>query len=383
MRTFTFPVGYYKLHPTKIIDYQLNRWHALGYVPLETMRRLGNEIHGLADWKNVMLRASENAWQNGKEIEGLFLLRAAEFFTEPSDPDKIPLYDRFISAFHEQVFANDCITRHRIPYEGKHLPALRVAAYQQPAQGTLVMHGGFDSFIEEFYSLACFHAARGYDVILFEGPGQGGALRHEGMPLIHAWEKPARAVLDAFGVDDVTWLGISMGGWLCFRAAAFEPRIARVVASSIAFDYMQIPPKAIASFARWLFKHPAIMERMTEFKIKRMPQEKWGIDNLRFISKTQTALEAGLFITQFNEENQQPQRVLQDVLILTGAEDHFVPLKMHKLQVAALQNARSVTSRIFTEDEHAANHCQVGNMGLAMEVMSEWMASSAQHTGSK
>jgi pimeloyl-ACP methyl ester carboxylesterase len=48
-------------------------------------------------------------------------------------------------------------------------------------------------------------------------------------------------VLDYFHLDDVTLLGISMGGWLCFRAAAYEPRIRRVIALSIAFDYMQIP----------------------------------------------------------------------------------------------------------------------------------------------
>jgi hypothetical protein len=66
--------------------------------------------------------------------------------------------------------------------------------------------------------------------------------------------------------------------------------------------------------------------------------------------------------------------VTQDVLILTGAEDHFIPLKLHHLQVAALTQARSVTARIFTEAEQGQNHCQVGNIGLALSVMAEWMA---------
>ena len=79
----------------------------------------------------------------------------------------------------------------------------------------------------------------GYEVIAFEGPGQGEALRKNGLILDYAWEKPAKALIDYFDLEDVTWLGISMGGWFCFRAAAFEPRIGRVIASSIAFDYMQ------------------------------------------------------------------------------------------------------------------------------------------------
>ena len=62
------------------------------------------------------------------------------------------------------------------------------------------------------------------------------------------------------------------------------------------------------------------------------------------------------------------------MLILTGAEDHFIPLKMHHLQMAALTQARSLTARIFTRADHAENHCQVGNIGLALEVMRHWIA---------
>ena len=51
----------------------------------------------------------------------------------------------------------------------------------------------------------------------------------------YEWGKPVKAVLDYFDLDNVTWLGISMGGWFCFRAAAFEPRINRVIASSVSF----------------------------------------------------------------------------------------------------------------------------------------------------
>lgn len=62
------------------------------------------------------------------------------------------------------------------------------------------------------------------------------------------------------------------------------------------------------------------------------------------------------------------------MLILTGAEDHLIPLKMHHKQVAALKNAKSVTERIFTSEEEGQNHCQIGNIGLALKVMSKWMA---------
>jgi len=55
--------------------------------------------------------------------------------------------------------------------------------------------------------------------------------------------------------------------------------------------------------------------------------------------------------------------------------DNFIPLKMLKMQEEVLTGARSVTIRIFTEKEHAHNHCQIGNIGLSLEVMDEWMES--------
>jgi len=75
-----------------------------------------------------------------------------------------------------------------------------------------------------------------------------------------------------------------------------------------------------------------------------------------------------------NEKNLNSDLVKQDVLILTGAEDHFIPLKMHDMQVKALVNARSVTGRIFTQKDQAQNHCQIGNTGLALDVMLKWLA---------
>ncbi|NDJ33668.1 MAG: alpha/beta hydrolase, partial [Chloroflexi bacterium] len=193
------------------------------------------------------------------------------------------------------------------------------------------------------------------------------------LPMDLAWEKPTAAVLDYFDREAVTLLGISMGGWLVFRAAAFEPRIARVIASSIAFDYMQIPPKPVADFARWLMNYPKLMNTLSEFKMRMRPQEKWGIDNLMYMTGTDTPLDASRILIEFNEANQHPDRVTQDVLILSGEADHFIPVKMHALQVAALTNARSVTERIFTEAEQGHNHCQVGNFGLALEVMAAWI----------
>jgi pimeloyl-ACP methyl ester carboxylesterase len=63
----------------------------------------------------------------------------------------------------------------------------------------------------------------------------------------------------------------------------------------------------------------------------------------------------------------------QDVLLLAGAEDHMIPLKEYDNYLNGLSNARSITGRVFTAEEHGHKHCQVGNLKLALDVILAWI----------
>lgn len=104
-------------------------------------------------------------------------------------------------------------------------------------KGWILVHGGYDSFNQELYPFCKTFNNAGYDVILFEGPGQGATLYNYNMVLTHEWEKPVSKVLDYYGIDDVTLIGISLGGYLAARAAAFEKRIKRVILYDIIYDF--------------------------------------------------------------------------------------------------------------------------------------------------
>ena len=82
-------------------------------------------------------------------------------------------------------------------------------------------------------------------------------------------------------------------------------------------------------------------------------------------------------LLQLNGRNLHSELVKQDVLILTGKEDHFCRPKMHDMQIKALTGAKSITGRIFTRDEEAQNHCQIGNIGLALKEITEWIQQKA------
>ena len=60
-------------------------------------------------------------------------------------------------------------------------------------RGTLVVFGGFDSYIEEWLPAALVFRDAGYDTILFEGPGQGAVLELAHLTMSPEWEKPVKA----------------------------------------------------------------------------------------------------------------------------------------------------------------------------------------------
>jgi hypothetical protein len=118
------------------------------------------------------------------------------------------------------------------------------------------------------------------------------------------------------------------------------------------------------------------MNRMAVMKFeKREGMASWVVDHLKFITKKTKPLEALDLYLQLNEKNMHSELVKQDVLILTSRNDHFIPLKMHDMQLTALVNAKSVTGRIFTKEENAENHCQTGNFELALNTMKKWIES--------
>lgn len=170
---FTFPVGYQEFHKEQLFNYQLNRWYSFGYARLEDMQEAGKKIRTFKDWKTEMLRLAEEAVSEERLMNAAFYYRAAEFYTFAGDPDKDPLYDKFISLFHK-AFQDDAIARFKVPYKQTSLPAMKIPSAGEK-KGSIVIHGGFDSYIEEFYSWMRYFSDHGYEVIAFEGPGQGAA----------------------------------------------------------------------------------------------------------------------------------------------------------------------------------------------------------------
>lgn len=346
----TFPIGYLDFHKDQGFNFQLNCWYSLGFARLEDMKEAGQRINSFKDWKIEMLRLADTATSEGRLMNAAFYYRAAEFFTVREDSDKELLYNKFIDLFY-RVFKDDEIQKYKIPYSNTFLPAIRIQSANVGKKGTIVLHGGFDSFVEELYSIMRYFKDHGYEVIAFDGPGQGAARKKYGLDFDYKWEKPAKAILDHFKLDDVSWLGISMGGWLGLRAAALEPRIKRIIASSVSFDVNQYTNIVGQLMAKLLFKYfKNFVNNAMVKKIKKDLMYSWYSNNLMYITDKQVPFEAFRVLLQLNEGNLHSDLVKQDALVLTGKNDHMIPLKMHRMQIEALTNAKSIKDIVFTEE---------------------------------
>ena len=238
--------------------------------------------------------------------------------------------------------------------------------------------GGFDSYIEELTSAFLFLRDAGYEVIAFEGPGQGGALNDSGLHMTPAWHRPVKAVLDHFELEHVTLAGLSMGGCLAMRAAAFEPRVDRVVAYDVYPDALGTTLNQVNSFQRTLVKTmlrlraAPVVNAVAKRAARRSPIAQWGLDEGMHVTGASSPY--GYFQrTKAYVTADVSALVKQDVLLLAGSEDHLVPMAHFHRQIRMLTNARSITARLFTGSESAASHCQVGNYGLAFRTIVQWL----------
>ena len=372
MSVTQLPVGFRRFHRQSFVNYQLNRLHALGFAEAARLQAAATRINHLSDTVTVLSELSLQAEAEGLLRQATSYQRGAEFFTLQDSPQKLVAYRRFRALFDEG-FADVPWVRHDVAWENGGLPAYRLAALAGPSKGTVLLHAGFDSLIEEFFVIWERFAAAGYDVIAFDGPGQGGARALHGLTLVHDWEKPVAAILDHFGVEDVAIVGLSMGGYWAIRAAAFEPRIARVVSWPPVYDWLyQVNPLA-RSGVRQMVRFRRFMNASIRLRMKLVPVLNHAVRQAMYISGGSEPMHAVDWWLAMNHQHLSSERVTQDVLLLAGEHDAFQPPRLLRYQEKALTSAHSVHSRVFTHSDHADSHCQMGNIALACKVVSDWL----------
>jgi hypothetical protein len=102
------------------------------------------------------------------------------------------------------------------------------------------------------------------------------------------------------------------------------------------------------------------------------PATGWAIRHGQHTSGARDPYELMLWLREMNTASFS-ERITQDVLLLAGREDHIVPLHQLWRQAQNLRHARSLTIRLFTAEEQAQSHCQIGNVGLVLGFIQSWL----------
>ncbi len=370
---FTFPVGYHSFHSKQLFNFQLNRWYSLGYLSFNDLKSVGEKVRKFDDWKPIMVEMAEKKINSKKYVEAAFFYRAAEFYTLYGQDHKELLYDKFTDLFYSNM-PLEGVNVEKVPYKESFLHVLKMSIKTSIKKGTILIHIGFDSFIEEFYSVAWYFTIHGYEVIAFDGPGQGKSVKKFNVPFDFEWEKPVKTILDYYKISEAALLGISLGGWLCLRTAAFEPRIKWVISTGGACDYYKIPPAIARLLMDFFKKYMREGSNKVALKgIKKGGMEAWRNSNIMYITKIDVPMDAFEYAWQMNGENLHADRIKQDVMVITGKDDHFIPFKLHDPLIKSLKNAKSVTDIVFTKRDNASNHCSIGNIKLSLDKMINWL----------
>ncbi len=311
--------------------------------------------------------------------------RAAEFFLAPSDqdlPEKRVLYKKSVKAFQEALVSLG--VRHRICRVPWETGSMRVYYFPGRRDKPLMLiQGGFDSTNEESYFFAgAALIARGYPVILFEGPGQSAMIREFGVRFTPEWHKPVGRILDymlaeepELAANKKVLVGISLGGLLAGRAAAYEKRLDGVVLFGAPYDMEAAALFQMPQAGRWLYRQnmQGLINTAVHWKAKGDRSLRWGLQNGMWTIGGDDPFSMMKAFGAYTLGNVH-DRVRCHVLCLYGEKDIYVSDEKQMLLFKhSFKNAVSYTLKVFREEDGSAEHCQIGATEHAVQEMISWL----------
>lgn len=331
-------------------------------------------------------RLAEHFDSEGDADAAWHLYELAAFYLPEHDQRKRHFIDaasRNFDASHTHL----AMRRHTVPYKDGSLTAIHWQADPDDrarfpdAPSTLVMMNGFDGYAEEIISFALHFPTRPFDIIAFDGPGQGHTAL-AGMPLEPQWERPTEAVLDYFGIDNAAALGVSFGGYLVTRAAAYCPRISHVIAFDMMYrllDGLTLPlPRALRPIANAVVGNPRpawLIDAALRVAPRFSADLAWKLQQARHLTGLHRPSQV---LRAFGDYTMEPfeGRITQPCLVLAGDADQYVPFERLGDVRRALRNAKSLDVRAFrhAQDPDMAQHCQIGDLDRAFAIMGDWLS---------
>jgi len=342
---------------------------------------------GLAD--GTMDAADRSASAGHRVSAAWAYLRASAYYSSAVNAaSALDVPDRLAATFRRQQDAWRGFIGHApvevstvaIPYEQNPLPGYVFRAPTRRPNGNPLLVGvnGSDGPLAGMWTWCIAPALeRGYDVLVFDGPGQQSQLFEKNVPFRPDWEHVLTPVYDfAAALDDIdaeriAVYGISQGGYWVTRGISFEHRFAAAITDPGVLDVsaswlVNIPSSLIKTLDRGetdrFDREMALGMKFTPgaartWAFRARPYGTTGyaetIDAVRTYNATDVA-----------------HQISTPLLILDPENEQFWPGQAQKL--AELTSGVS-TLLPFTAAEGADGHCQPLARGVTAQRMFDWL----------
>ncbi|MCC5951358.1 MAG: hypothetical protein JJU45_04615 [Acidimicrobiia bacterium] len=255
------------------------------------------------------------------------------------------------------------------------------AADDGVARRTLVCNNGSDGPVTDMWAMGAADAlARGWNALTFDGPGQNATLHRLGVGFRPDWEVVISAVVDwcetrpEIDARRLAVIGNSQGGYWVPRAAAFEHRLAAIVAD----------PGVVDVGASWLAHLPQEMIDLLDD-----PASQGGFDmamelgmqadpDARYVLTVRARpfcldsfWELYRSLRDYRLDAETIGQIRCPTLVTSPEHEQFWPGQSQTLFEALTTDERHLLE--FTEAEGASWHCEPVALGLRNQRILDWL----------
>ncbi|MGA2181439.1 MAG: alpha/beta fold hydrolase [Bryobacteraceae bacterium] len=306
---------------------------------------------------------------------------ALRFLDGTADPERmLPCWQEYAACWSAAAALFDPpMERVEIPYEGASLTGwfLRVDNSRR-RRPLVVLNNGADGLEKSMYVLGGAGAlARGYNCLIFNGPGQGDSLWVRKLYFRPDWEKVITPVVDAMlrhrEVDPkrIALVGVSQGGYWAPRALAFEHRIAAGVADPGVWDVSDPWLRNLPEFVRRMLDggNKSQFDRVIQTSTASNVRARMGL-RFRMRPYGMTSCYDAFHAVEEYNLREVAGRIRCPMLIADPEGEQFFPGQAQKLY-DALRCPKAIVR--FTREQGADQHCEVGAPGYRDFCIYNWL----------
>lgn len=245
---------------------------------------------------------------------------------------------------------------------------------------TVILTNGYDGSAEELYfTNGAAALARGYNVLAFDGPGQGSMIIDRGIPFRPDWEAVITPVVDWLTVRPdvdparIVLMGLSFGGYLAPRAATAEHRLAACVSDCGPYDLFATSAARLPGFlARQLPDgNPRLLRLLDRILhiVMRRPTSGWALRRNLLVHGLSEPLEFFRMAPQYSLKGLETS--IACPTFVCSAEGDDLSASAHQFYEALTCPKKFVQ---FTTADGAGEHCESGARTLFHQVVFDWLA---------